>query len=65
MFYGEQLVYLLVFLVCLETMALNNFFFRENWAGSEVTDMKITDFVNFDPTWIHIVAPKRPKYGIF
>ena len=41
MFYGNQLVYLLVFLVCQETMALKNFFFRENWVGSEVAGMKI------------------------
>ena len=45
-------------------MALKNFSFRINWVGSEVGDMKITFFAIFDPTWAHILAPKRPKYGI-
>ena len=26
--------------------------------------MKITFFDIFDPIWAHILAPKRPKYGI-
>ena len=43
-------------------MALKNFFFRENWVQSEVAGMKITVFVIFDPTWTHILAPKKPKY---
>ena len=46
-------------------MALKNFSFRINWVGSEVGDMKITFSAIFDPTWAHILAPKRPKYGIF
>ena len=45
-------------------MALKNFFFRENWVGSEVAGMKITVFVIFDLTWTHILAPKKPKYEI-
>ena len=45
-------------------MALKNFFFRKNWVGSEVADMKIIIFAVFDPTWVHILAPKRPKYGV-
>ena len=45
-------------------MAHKNFFFRENWVGSEVAGMKITVFVIFDQTQTHILAPKRPKYGI-
>ena len=32
--------------------------------GSEVTGMKIVFFVIFDPTWTHILAPERLKYGI-
>ena len=64
MFYGDQLVYLLVCSVCYETLALKNFFFRENWVGSVMTGIKIAFFVIFDPTWTHILAPKRPKYGI-
>ena len=64
MFYGEQLVYLLVFLMCCGTMALKNFFCRVNWIESEVAGTKITVFVIFDPAWTHILAPKGPKYGI-
>ena len=64
MFYEEQLVYHLVFLLCLETMAQKNFFLTENWVGSEAAGMKITVFVIFDPTWTHILAVKRSKYGI-
>ena len=45
-------------------MALKNFPFRKNWVGSEVVGMKITFFAIFDPTWDHILASKRPKYGI-
>ena len=45
-------------------MALKNFSFRTNWVGSEVVGMKITFFAIFDPTWDHILASKRPKYGI-
>ena len=45
-------------------MALKNFVFRENWVGSEVTDMKIAFFAIFDPTWNHILAPKGQKNGI-
>ena len=45
-------------------MALKNFSFRKNWVESEVAGMKITFFAIFDPTWAHILAPKRPKYGI-
>ena len=45
-------------------MALKNFFFRENRVRSEVAGMKITVFVIFDATWAHILAQKKPKYGI-
>ena len=45
-------------------MTLKNFSFRKNWVGSEVTGMKIAFFAIFDPTWIYILAIKRPKYGI-
>ena len=45
-------------------MAPKNFSFRKNWLGSEVAGMNITFFAIFDPTWAHILAPKRPKYGI-
>ena len=47
-------------------MDLKNFFFRENWVGSEATGMKIAYifFAIFDPTWTQILAPKRPKYVI-
>ena len=41
MFYGDQLVYLLVRLVGSKTMALKNFTFRENWLGIEVAGMEI------------------------
>ena len=41
MFYGDQLVYLLVCFVRQKTMALKNFSFRENLVGSEVAGMKI------------------------
>ena len=64
MFYGDQLVYLLVCLLHEKTMALKNFSFRENWVRSKVAGMKTAFFVIFDPTWAHILAPKRPKYGI-
>ena len=39
-------------------MALKNFFFMENWVGSEVIDMKIAFF---DPTRTHILAPKKTQ----
>ena len=42
-------------------MALKNFSFRENWAGSWYENSL---FAIFDPTWAHILAPKRSKYGI-
>ena len=45
-------------------MALKNFSFKKNWVGSEVAGMKIAFFAIFDQTWAHILAPKRPKYGI-
>ena len=45
-------------------MALKNFSFRKNWVGSEMAGMKITFFAIFDPTYAHILAAKRPKYGI-
>ena len=45
-------------------MALKNFSFRENWVGSEVAGMKKVFFAIFDTTWAHILAPKRPEYGI-
>ena len=45
-------------------MSLKNFPFRENWVGGEVPGMKIAFFVIFDTTWVPILAPKRPKYGI-
>ena len=45
-------------------MALKNFSFRVNWVGSDVTATKIAFFAVFDPTWAHILAPKRPKYEI-
>ena len=44
--------------------ALKNFSFRKNWVGSEMVGMKITFFAIFDLTWDHILASKRPKYGI-
>ena len=61
MFYGGQLVYLLVCFVCYETMALKNFFFRENWVWSEKAGMKITFFAIFDPAWTHFLAPNVPN----
>ena len=46
-------------------MALKNFDFRENWVGSELTVVKIAFFLAFfDPTWIHILAPKGPYMGL-
>ena len=45
-------------------MAVENFFFRENWVGSEVAGMKIAFFVIFDPPWANVLASKRPKYEI-
>ena len=59
MFYVDQLVYILV-----ETMALKNFVFRENWVGNKVAEMKIAVLVVFDSSWIHILTSKRPKYKI-
>ena len=37
-------------------MAVKNFVFRENWVGSEMTDMKITFFAIFDPIWTQILT---------
>ena len=45
-------------------MALKNFSFRENWVEIEVAGMKIAFFAIFNPTWAHILAPKRPNYEI-
>ena len=42
-------------------MALENFSFGEKWVGIEVADMKIIFFAIFDPTWAHILAPKKAK----
>ena len=39
-------------------MALTNFFFREDWVGSEGAGMKIAFFTIFDLIWIHIFAQK-------
>ena len=44
-------------------MALKNFSFRKSWVGSEVAGMKMIFFAIFDPIWVYILAPKRPKYG--
>ena len=41
-------------------MAVENFVFRENWAGSEVVGMKIP-FAIFDPSWTQILASKGPN----
>ena len=59
-----------VFLYCVMLFCLKVPFpaitavFRKSWVGSEVAGMKITFFAIFDPTWAHILAPKRPKNGI-
>ena len=45
-------------------MALKNFFCKGNGVEKEVAGMKTIVFVIFDPTWTHILAPIRPKYGI-
>ena len=45
-------------------MALRDFSFWENVVGSEVTSIKITFSVTFNTTWTHILAPKRPRYGL-
>ena len=44
-------------------MAVKNFVFRENWAGSKVAaGMKTTFFAIFDPTWTHnSLTPKGPS----
>ena len=42
-------------------MALENFFLKENWVGSEVAGMKIAFFATLDPTWTHTLAPKGPN----
>ena len=65
MFYGGQLVYLLVCFVCYETMALKNFFFRENWVWSKEAGMKIAFFFchfwpNLDPHF----SPKSPNMEV-
>ena len=44
-------------------MAVKNFIFRKNWAGSEVAIMKIAFFAIFEPTWTHILAPTGPHMG--
>ena len=43
MFYVDQLVDILV-----ETMALKDFVFRENWVENKVAEMKIAVLVVFD-----------------
>ena len=45
-------------------MALKNFSFGKNGVESEMVGIKITFFAIFDPTWDHILATKRQKYGI-
>ena len=46
-------------------MTLKNFSFRENWVRMiEMVGMKIAFFAIFNPTWAHILAPKRPNYEI-
>ena len=42
-------------------MAVENFVFRENWAGSKVAGMKTTFFAIFDPTCTNSLAPKGPN----
>ena len=42
-------------------MAVKNFVVRANWVGSKMAGMKTTFFAIFDPTWIHILAPKGPN----
>ena len=61
MFYGDQLVDLLVYLVFSETMALKNFVFMENWVGSEVAGLKIASFAIFDSNQTDILDPKGPN----
>ena len=39
-------------------MVLKNFFFRENWVGSEVADMKVAFFAILDPCF---GPPKVPN----
>ena len=61
MFYGDQLVHLLLYLVFLEIMAPKNFVFMENWVGSEVAGLKIAFFAIFDSNQAHILEPKGPN----
>ena len=47
-------------------MVVQKFVFWENWVGSKVVaGMKTTFFVNFDPIWTHILAPKDPYIEFF
>ena len=46
-------------------MAVKDFVFRENWAGSKVADLKTTFFAIFWPTGAHILAPKGPNKEFF
>ena len=61
MFYGDQLVHLLLYLVFSEIMAPKNFVFMENWVGSEVAGLKIAFFAIFDSNQAHILEPKGPN----
>ena len=61
MFYGDQLVHLLLYLVFSEIMAPKNFVFMENWVGSEVAGLKIAFFAIFDSNQAHIFEPKGPN----
>ena len=58
-FYVDQLAHLLVCLVCLETMVVKNFVFRENWVGSKVAGLKTT-FLPFLIQPSHF-DPESPK----
>ena len=51
-----------IFLMCLETMVVQKFVFRENWVGSKVfAGMKTIFLAIFDPIWTYILAPKDPN----
>ena len=54
-FYGDQLVHILVYLKSWDSMVVKNFLFRQDWVGRKVTGMKKTFFVIFDPTWTQLV----------
>ena len=43
-------------------MAVKNFVLKENQVDSKVTGMKATFFAIFDPTWTHILDPKRKEF---